>query len=87
MRIQKLRWTVILIIISLGVCRVQPGSASDKNIVIQGNNAFALDLYAQLTTEPGNLFFCPYSIWTALTMTYAGARNNTEHQMAHVLHL
>jgi serine protease inhibitor len=90
MKIQKLLW-VVMLTIGLGLCTGQPGIASDSSpdndSVIQGNNAFAFDLYAQLTTEPGNLFVCPYSIWTALTMTYAGARNNTEHQMAQVLHL
>jgi len=90
MRIQKLRW-VVMLVISLGLYSGQPCFASDrntdKNVVVQGNNVFAFDIYAQLKSEPGNLFFCPYSIWTALTMTYAGARNNTEHQMAQMLHL
>jgi len=39
-----------------------------------GNNCFALQLYQQLRGEKGNLFFSPYSISTALAMTYAGAR-------------
>jgi serpin B len=51
-----------------------------------GNNLFALDLYAKLREEPGNLFFSPYSISTALAMTYAGARGETEKQMAKTLH-
>ncbi len=44
------------------------------------------DLYAKLKKQEGNLFFSPYSISTALAMTYAGARGNTEKQMADVLH-
>jgi serpin B len=51
-----------------------------------GNNTFALDLYAHLSGEEKNLFFSPYSISTALAMTYAGARGKTEQQMAEVLH-
>lgn len=51
-----------------------------------GNNTFVFDLYAQLSGEEGNLFFSPYSISTALAMTYAGARGETERQMADVLH-
>jgi serpin B len=51
-----------------------------------GNNTFAFDLYGQLSGEEGNLFFSPYSISTALAMTYAGARGETEQQMAAVLH-
>jgi serine protease inhibitor len=54
--------------------------------LVAGNTAFALDLYAQLKTNPGNVFFSPYSISTALAMTYAGARGDTEEQMARVLH-
>jgi serpin B len=90
MEIQELRW-IVMLIIGLGLCSVQPAFASggntEKDAVVRGNNAFALDLYGQVKTESGNLFFCPYSILTALTMTYAGARHNTEQQMAQVLHL
>ncbi len=54
---------------------------------MEGNTAFALDLYGRLKSRPGNLFFSPYSISTALAMTAAGARGNTEKQMRAVLHL
>jgi len=57
-----------------------------RHTVVNGNTAFALDLYQQLRREPGNLFFSPYSISTALAMTYAGARGETEKQMAKALH-
>jgi len=55
-------------------------------VVVQGNNEFALALFARLRENQGNLFFSPYSISTALAMTYAGARGDTETQMAKVLH-
>ena len=51
-----------------------------------GNSAFAFDLYRTLSSEDGNLFFSPYSISQALAMTYAGARGETERQMADTLH-
>jgi serpin B len=57
-----------------------------KSAVVEGNTAFALDLYQELKDTKGNLFFSPYSISTALAMTYAGARENTAKQMADVLH-
>lgn len=50
------------------------------------NNAFAFDLYQALSARPGNLFFSPYSISTALAMTQAGARGNTLAQMNKTLH-
>jgi len=53
---------------------------------VKANTVFALDLYNKLKTAEGNLFFSPYSISTALAMTYAGARGNTEREMAVVLH-
>ena len=61
------------------------GLAQTESLV-EGNTTFALNLYAQLKNTPGNLFFSPYSISTALAMTYAGARGETEQQMGRVLH-
>lgn len=64
----------------------EQASAALKTVV-RGNNAFALDLYSQLRDREGNLFFSPYSISTALAMTYAGARGQTATEMAKVLHI
>lgn len=60
--------------------------AAGVKAVAAGNTAFALDLYGQLRAQEGNLFFSPYSISTALAMTYAGAAGDTEAQMAQALH-
>ncbi len=54
--------------------------------LIAGNNQFALELYREISTFDQNVFFSPYSISTALAMTYAGARGETEAQMSKVLH-
>lgn len=54
--------------------------------VVDGNTEFALDLYQKLCASEGNLFFSPYSISSALAMTYAGARGETQTQMAQALH-
>jgi serpin B len=58
---------------------------SDVAKVVAGNGAFAVDLYRQLAKDPGNLFFSPSSISTALAMTYAGARADTAKQMEKTL--
>ena len=47
----------------------------------EDNNDFALSMYGQLQQRPGNLFFSPFSIRTALGMTEAGARGETAAQM------
>lgn len=58
----------------------------DSQVLVDGNTHFALDLYAQLREQDGNLFVSPLSISSALAMTYAGARGNTATEMAAVLH-
>ncbi len=57
----------------------------EENAIVGGNNKFTFALYDKLREEKGNLFFSPYSISTALAMTYAGARGQTQAQMAKVL--
>lgn len=57
-----------------------------ERLIVEGNNVFALELYAELRSQGGNLFVSPYSISTALAMAQAGARGRTASQMAQVLH-
>jgi len=61
-------------------------SDADLTTLADGNSAFAFDLYQSLRGAEGNLFYSPYSISLALAMTYAGARGETEQQMADTLH-
>jgi len=75
----------LVFLVGLTDCRAEEPKRR-KEAVVAGNNEFALDLYGKLKGSEGNLFFSPYSISTALAMTYAGARGNTEKQMAETLH-
>ncbi len=97
---QRLAIFIILISILLSACgetisqaksnrvreKTPDVSAADLQTVVDGNNAFALELYQSLRGEDGNLILSPFSISLALAMTYAGARGETETQMADVLH-
>lgn len=70
-----------------GEQRVEAPHVSEAQLTaaVAGNTAFAASLYRQLRAEPGNLFYSPFSISSALAMTYAGARGDTEAQMAKAL--
>ena len=61
-------------------------STGEQALLVEGNSAFAFELYKALREEEGNLFYSPYSISLALAMTYAGARDETAQQMADTLH-
>jgi serpin B len=62
-------------------------AATDEELaeVVAGNTDFAFALYDRLAAAPGNLFFSPYSLSTALGMTYGGARGGTAEEMAATL--
>ena len=91
MKTVKIAGLITILLITIPSC-----TADDKNTgtspviltgfpVVAGNNKFALELYAKLQSQQGNLFLSPYSISTALAMAYAGARGQTEKQMADTL--
>jgi len=66
-----------------------PSSVSgNEESVVAANNRFALDLYARLADEEdGNIFFSPFSISSALAITYEGARGTTADEIRAVFHL
>jgi serpin B len=78
----------VAICLSIFFCNaaIAKDKASDEELLVKSNWAFSMDLYSKLTSSKENVFFSPYSISTALAMTYAGSRELTEKQMAKVLH-
>jgi serpin B len=73
----------------VGCGKSDPGSAKSsprQGSVVEGNTAFATDIYQRLTNQPGNLCFSPYGISSSLAMTYAGARGQTEQEIAKTMH-
>ncbi len=65
---------------------VNDAAVDDVEQLAADNRAFALDLYHRLESREGNLFYSPYSISSALAMTYAGAEGQTAEEMAAVFH-
>jgi len=53
--------------------------------VTDGNNHFALDLLQYIANDSANTFCSPYSLSTALFMTAAGAKSESEQEMLDVL--
>jgi len=63
-------------------------SSEDVASIADADAAFALDLFGELAGgSEDNLVVGPHSIWTALSMVWAGARGETASEMADVLHL
>ena len=76
-------------LIALGLTLIMPNTqagTSGAEVLVAGNTAFALDLYARLKTGDGNFFISPYSISTCLAMVNSGARGATATQISQVLH-
>jgi serine protease inhibitor len=56
------------------------------NTVVKANNQFGFDIYSRFSGEDGNIFFSPYSISSAMVITYDGAKGKTAEEMRSVLH-
>jgi serine protease inhibitor len=72
----------------------QPAQANDTGSTQQGiqevvnaNNKFAFELYSELNkASDSNIFYSPYSISSAIAMTYEGAKGQTADEMKSVFH-
>lgn len=61
--------------------------ASDLAAVRSANVSFALDLHRAVATAGSNLVLSPYSVSTALAMTWIGARNGSASRMRAAMRL
>lgn len=85
-------WVIGLLplLVSTSACLAQqptPAPAPAPANLASGNNAFAWELYREISGRDGNLFFSPFSVELALAMTMAGARGETAQQMQQTLRL
>lgn len=83
--------SVILLSVIIAASSTKSMAASPKGpslseSLVTGNNDFAVQMYRELGAAEGNLFFSPYSISSALGMTYIGARGATAKEMESALH-
>lgn len=76
----SLRWAILIL---AGLISSFASAATADSI--SSPDAFAFDLYARLKEKPGNLFFSPFSISSALEMAAVGARGTTSTEMEAVL--
>jgi len=90
--------TVVSLAIMLASCSKQPvepivitPNDISTNVVaenvVNANTLFSADVYNLYNEEEKNIFFSSYSISSALTMTYEGAKGQTAEEMKKVLHL
>jgi serpin B len=72
----------------LNVPVLDDSMATPESIVatVDASNLFAFDLYDRYSAGEDNVFYSPYSISTALSMTYEGARATTAEEMQSVFH-
>ncbi|GER92390.1 serpin family protein [hot springs metagenome] len=82
----KLKYFLFILAMFI-ILNIYPAMAEINNIS-DGNNKFAFDLYSNLTQgkEDKNAFFSPFSIVSAMGMTYEGAKGKTKEEMQKVFH-
>ena len=61
-------------------------ATTNFDLAAKATNGLAVDLHRKLATHNENLCVSPYSIESALAMTFAGADGDTRAEMARVLH-
>lgn len=66
---------------------MQDKTEENINTTINANNQFAIEFYKEIVkNEKGNIFFSPYSISTAFSMAYEGARGKTAQEIQSIFH-
>jgi serine protease inhibitor len=79
----------VLVLVLTGGLLVISNVTSTPAVSVPGGNEFAIDLYRRIAAEHEgeNIFLSPFSVRSALAMTWEGARGETAEQMAEALKL
>uniref|UniRef100_A0A131YWL8 Serpin B n=1 Tax=Rhipicephalus appendiculatus TaxID=34631 RepID=A0A131YWL8_RHIAP len=60
--------------------------ADEETVITSSSNVFGLGLLQEIPASPQtNIFYSPYSVYTALAMAYIGARGETQHDLHETL--
>jgi serpin B len=76
--------SIAILVAFLGGIFSQASAQQELNQTVKGNNRFAFDLFEKIQQKGENVFFSPYSISSALAMTYTGAEGTTQQEMQKV---
>ena len=88
---------IFVVIIAISGCneplepfqKADDSEAADESVkeLVNANNQFAIEMYKEFNNgNSENLFFSPWSISSALVMTYESAKGNTAKEMQDVFH-
>src|SRR5438552_4077217 len=75
----------LILQISSALVAVMAHAAPNFDLAAKATNDFAAELYRQLATGEQNLCVSPYSIETALAMTFAGADGETHDKIRDII--
>ena len=77
------QFNILSIIVNTTQFTMIENATIPQNIVTR-NNEFAIDFYKQISSNDGNLFFSPLSMYTTFSLLYEGADENTANEMQQV---
>lgn len=82
------RFGILLAAVLAAAGSLSAQDAGSLQQLVQANNRFVIDIFQKISPKATeNIFLSPYSMSSALAMTWAGARGETADQMAKALHL